>query len=193
MGRSHAGWNRYYYEEVNIKMKPENPPGTHYKKADLDAGKIIYTEDMLEIWYRWSLGKYLSKYLEGFKEGKILGRRCNVCGRTYVPPREVCQYCFRETDEWVELRDTGRVNTAVVSYIAADRSKMEKPLVIAVIEIDGASEGMGMLHKLGEVDPEDVKTKRIFGKRVKAVWKPVEERTGSVTDILYFKPVEEVD
>jgi len=173
-------------------MKPENPPGTPYKRSEFEDGKILYTEDSLELWYRWSLGKYLGRYLEGLKEGKILGRYCRGCGRIYVPPREVCQYCFRETDEWVEVGDTGIVNTAVVSYIQADRSRMDKPLIIAVIELEGATEGMGILHKLGEVDPEDVINRKIFGKRVKAVWKPPEERTGSVNDILYFKPVEEV-
>jgi uncharacterized OB-fold protein len=28
--------------------------------------------------------------------------------------------------------------------------------------------------------------------RVQAVWKPPEEREGAITDILYFKPLEEV-
>jgi len=43
------------------------------------------------------------------------------------------------------------------------------------------------MHKLGEVDPEKV----YIGMRVKAVWKPAEERQGAITDILYFKPIEE--
>ena len=41
------------------------------------------------------------------------------------------------------------------------------------------------MHMLGEVDPEDVHV----GMKVKAVWKPREERTGAITDILYFKPL----
>lgn len=169
--------------------KPINPKGTHYKSKDLSEGRVIYTEDSLEVWYRWSLGKYLGKYLEGLKKGKILGRRCRACGRIYVPPREVCQYCFRVTDEWVDVGDVGRVNTAVVSYIAADRGRMDKPLIIAVIELEGATDGIGILHKLGEVEPEEVINRKIFGRRVKAVWKPEDERTGSVNDILYFKPI----
>lgn len=173
-------------------MKPNNPMGNPYRMRDIEEGRLSYTEDYFEVWYRWSLGKYLGKYLEGLKNGKILGRRCRVCRRIYVPPREVCQYCFRETDDWIDVGDTGRVNTAVVSYILADRSKIDQPLVIAVIELEGASEGMGILHRLGDVDPDDVISRRIFGKKVKAVWKPPEERTGSINDILYFGLVEEV-
>jgi uncharacterized OB-fold protein len=44
------------------------------------------------------------------------------------------------------------------------------------------------MHMLGEVDPQAVH----IGMRVQAVWKPPEEREGAITDILYFKPLEEV-
>jgi len=40
------------------------------------------------------------------------------------------------------------------------------------------------MHRLGEVDPKEVK----IGMRVQAVWKPAEERVGAITDINYFKP-----
>ncbi|MHC5081466.1 MAG: Zn-ribbon domain-containing OB-fold protein, partial [Planctomycetota bacterium] len=60
-----------------------------------------------------------------------------------------------------------------------------RPYTPAVIEIDGASKGMGILHMLEEVDPKKIK----IGMRVQAVWKPAEERTGAITDIKYFKPI----
>ena len=165
-------------------------PGTPYKKEDLKEGRIPYVEDKPDARYRFSAGIAMSRFLEGLKNGMILGLKCISCGRIYVPPRTFCSYCFKPTSEWVQVKDTGIVNTAVVSYIAADRGRMDKPLVVAVIELDGASPGIGILHKLGNVDPEDVISRKIFGKRVKAVWKPEEERTGSITDILYFEPVE---
>ncbi|NIV35213.1 MAG: DNA-binding protein, partial [Anaerolineae bacterium] len=71
------------------------------------------------------------------------------------------------TDEWVYLADSGRVNTYSVSYIRWDASRVEEPTIPAVIEIDGASKGMGIMHLLGGVDPKDVQ----MGMRVKAVWK----------------------
>jgi uncharacterized OB-fold protein len=65
--------------------------------------------------------------------------------------------------------------------------RIEKPEIPAVIEIDGASPMHGIMHMLGEVEPDKV----YIGMRVKAVWKPEESREGSITDILYFKPYEE--
>jgi Predicted nucleic-acid-binding protein containing a Zn-ribbon len=45
--------------------------------------------------------------------------------------------------------------------------------------------GAGILHLLDEVNPDDIK----IGMKVKAVWRPADERTGSITDIKHFKPV----
>ena len=77
--------------------------------------------------------------------------------------------------------------TYSVSYLGPAAERLEEPIIIAVIQLDGASPGVGILHKLGEVKPEEVRV----GMRVKAVWKPAEEREGAITDILYFRPVGE--
>ena len=71
-------------------------------------------------------------------------------------------------------------------YVTWDVIQLEKPKMPAVIEIDGASPGMGILHLLGEVDPDVLE----IGMRVQAIWKPPEERSGSITDIAYFRPLE---
>jgi len=98
-----------------------------------------------------------------------------------------CEWCFRPTDEWVYVRDTGTVLTFSASYLGPAAERLEEPIIIAVIQLDGASPGVGILHRLGEVKQEEVRV----GMRVKAVWKPPEEREGAITDILYFRPLRE--
>ncbi len=127
----------------------------------------------------------MGRFLEELKKGKIIARKCNACGRIVVPPRMFCELCFKPTDGWVYVKDTGAVNTYSISYLAADATRLKEPILVAVIDLDGASKGMGILHYLGEIKPDEVK----FGMRVKAVWKPPEERVGAITDIKYFKPI----
>jgi uncharacterized OB-fold protein len=166
------------YKENKMKVR-----GKDLKKEDFERTiKIEYHPKLL---YAWDAGYAVGKFLQGLKEGKILGIRCRKCDRILVPPRAFCELCFLPLDEWVELKDTGRVNTFSISYISWDVRKLEKPEIPAVIEIDGASPGIGILHLLGEVKPEEVKV----GMKVKAVWKKESERIGAITDILYFKPL----
>jgi uncharacterized OB-fold protein len=165
---------------VNIKEFP----GTPLSEADFEEGKVLFTRWTPKAEYAWDAGVAIGRYLAELKEGRIIGARCRHCRRTVVPPRTVCEWCFKPMSEWVYLQDTGVVNTFSLCYVTWDMVRVKDPLIPAVIEIDGASPGMGILHLLGEVDPKEVK----IGMRVKAVWKPAEEREGAITDIKYFKP-----
>jgi uncharacterized OB-fold protein len=90
-------------------------------------------------------------------------------------------------EKYILLEDTGTVNTFSLCYVTWDVRRIKDPEIPAVIELDGASPLHGIMHKLGEVEPQEIK----IGMRVKAVWKSPDERQGAITDILYFKPFEE--
>jgi len=166
------------------KAQPVAVPGTPLTKAEFETG-VLSTRWVPEARYAWDAGIAIGRYLEALQEGVILGSRCHRCKRTVVPPRLFCESCFRPMDEYVPLQDTGTVNTFSLCYVTWDVRRIDEPEIPAVIEIDGADPGMGILHLLGEVKPEEVHV----GMRVQAVWKPEEERVGAITDILYFRPI----
>jgi uncharacterized OB-fold protein len=134
--------------------------------------------------YAWDTGIAVSRFLSGLREGRVLARECRGCGRVLVPPRMFCEQCFRPTDRWVQVEDTGRVNTFSICWVSWDMQPLDEPELPAVIEIDGASPGIGIMHKLGEVDPDSISV----GLEVEAVWKPEPDREGSILDIEYFRP-----
>jgi uncharacterized OB-fold protein len=134
--------------------------------------------------YAWDTGVAVGRFLSGLREGRVLARECRQCHRVLVPPRMFCEQCFRPTDRWVEVEDTGRVNTFSICWVSWDMRPLEVPELPAVIEIDGASPGIGIMHKLGEVDPDAI----AIGLEVEAVWKPPADREGSILDIEYFRP-----
>mgnify|MGYP000698698112 CR=1 FL=1 len=170
---------------MSVKVKEYR--GTPYSRKDLEEGRVPAFRDRPEARYAWACGPAMGRFLAELKEGRIIGRRCRRCGRVLVPPRMFCEWCFRPTDEWVYVRDTGTVLTFSASYLGPAAERLEEPIIIAVIQLDGASPGVGILHRLGEVKQEEVRV----GMRVKAVWKPPEEREGAITDILYFRPLRE--
>lgn len=161
-------------------------PGTPLSEGDFQSGRILYHFDHLQGQFAWDTGIAIGSYLAGLKQGRLIGSRCKTCRKVVIPPRVVCEWCFRPMDEYIELKDTGTVNTFSLCYVTWDVQRIPQPEIPAVIEIDGASPFHGILHKLGEVAPEQVHV----GMRVQAVWKPAEQRTGAITDILYFKPLE---
>ncbi len=164
------------------------PPGTTLgprSLRDAEFRKAVGAVDFaVDARYAWDAGVAVSTYLRGLRAGVILGRECRRCRRVLVPPRMFCEQCFRPTDAWIEVQDTGTVNTYSICYIRWDMEPLKVPEIPAVIEIDGASPMMGFMHKLGEVEPDDVS----IGMEVEAVWRPEDERVGSILDIEYFRP-----
>jgi len=57
----------------------------------------------------------------------------------------------------------------------------QPPYALGIIKLDGA--GSGLVHLLGEIEPEDIRV----GMRVQAVFREVRE--GNYLDIKYFKPL----
>jgi len=159
--------------------------GEEVKSADIREGKVLTVGYRPKAKYVWSTGIAMSRFLKELKNGKIIASTCNKCGRIMVPPRMFCEQCFKPTDGWTYVKDTATINTYSVSFIGGDASRLKEPIIVVVVDLDGASPGMGILHTMREIDWKKVK----FGMKVKAVWKPEKERTGAITDIKYFKPL----
>ncbi len=169
-----------------MSQKITSYPGREITPEELKEGKYLDIAYKFEPRYSWAAGVAISRFLNELKEGRIIGRKCVKCERILVPPRMYCEQCYRPTDEWIYVQDTGTVNTYSISHVGTDARRLKTPILVAVVEIDGASPGMGILHNLGEVEPSRI----TVGMKVKAVWKPPEERQGAITDIRYFKPAE---
>ena len=166
---------------TQLETPPTATPAQSLSDAEFRSATGA-VEDEIGARYAWDAGVAIGRFLDGLREGKILGRECRVCERVLVPPRMFCERCFRGTDAWVQVENTGVVQTFSICNVRWDMQPLDEPELPAVISIDG-SDG-GFLHMLGEVKPDDV----TIGMEVEAVWKPVGERTGSILDIAYFRP-----
>jgi uncharacterized protein len=167
-----------------LSSKIAEYPGVEITPDEARSGRYLITEYQTKLKYAWSSGVAMGRFLAGLKDGEIWGRKCDRCGRVVVPPRMYCEMCFRPNDGWVKLRDTGKVVTYSIAHVNSDASRRTEPILVAVIEIDGASPLHGFLHLLGEVEPGRISV----GMHVEAVWKPKDEREGAITDIKYFRP-----
>ncbi len=162
-------------------------PGVELSAADLSEGKVTQTRFRPNAKYAWSAGEAMSRFLAELQDGRLIARTCRSCKRILFPPRMFCEECFLPTDRWTYIQDTGTIETFSVSYLDTDAKRIPDPILVGVISLDGASPKMGMMHYFGEMTKDEIR----IGMRVKAVWKPWEERRGSVLDIKYFAPLRE--
>lgn len=165
------------------RFTSDDLPGTPLADADIRLGRVLTVSTPPVGSYAWDTGVAVGRFLAELKEGRLIARRCPGCQRVLMPPRMFCEQCFRPSTQWVYVQDTGSVNTYSVSYVRWNATPLDKPVVVAVIDIDGSNGGL--LHYLGEIEPDKVK----IGMKVQAVWKSPQERVGSILDIRYFRPI----
>jgi uncharacterized OB-fold protein len=136
----------------------------------------------LPVTNRYTFGLAGERFFRAIKdEGRILGTRCTKCNRVYVPAVSFCERCLNELSDWVDVGTIGEIHTFTLLYENYDGSRRENPEIVAFIRFGNG----GLIHRLGEVNPDDID----IGIQVEAVFKPKSERTGSILDILYFKPL----
>lgn len=140
-------------------------------------------EGDIPITSRYTMGLAGERFFREIKEkGQLTATRCPACDLTYVPPRLYCERCFARLEEWVDAPATGWVHTFTVVHIDLDGQPLPQPRAMAFVLLDDTDGGL--VHFLGEVEPDEVYT----GMRVEAVFKKKAERTGSILDILHFRP-----
>ena len=88
--------------------------------------------------YTFTAGAAAQSFLHGLGEGKILGQRCPVDDKVYVPIRGSCPEHAVSLTERVEVKDTGTVTTFCIVRIPAENLSVDPPFVAAHVLLDGA-------------------------------------------------------
>ncbi|UCD56770.1 MAG: Zn-ribbon domain-containing OB-fold protein [Candidatus Hydrogenedentota bacterium] len=136
----------------------------------------------IKVPYTWYVGEYASRFYVELRDNKKLwGTKCSKCEKVMVPPRNFCGKCFVPVTEWVELKDTGTLQTyTVVHYEVPGIQPMKPPYAYGIIKLDGAD--TGFVHIIAGTDLGKLKA----GVKVRAVFG--DDRQGNLLDIKYFKP-----
>ncbi len=153
--------------------------------AGVEQVRSIRTPARLD--YTYTAGRATSRFLKGIEQKKLLGQRCPVCRKVYVPPRGACPTDGVPTEEEVELGHTGTVTTFCVVNVQFYGQAMDLPYVSGLIQLDGAD--LPIMHLIQEVPYDQVH----MGMRVEAVWVPDDEIGPTLESIRYFRPTGEPD
>jgi uncharacterized OB-fold protein len=141
-------------------------------------------EQRWDLTYTHSADPVTAHFLRTLRdEGKVLGIKCETCGRVLAPPRPICDRDFVETKGWVELGMTGTLELFTIMYLAID-GLPDPPYVLAYVRPDGADTAIGgFLEGVDLSSPERATEQLTIGDQVTI--KVRDERQGRITD-LYF-------
>ena len=150
----------------------------------MSSEPVTSIETPIALEYRYTPGLASSRFLRALTEGKLIGQRCPICCKVYIPPRGSCPTDGVPTEEEVELPDRGVVTTFCVVNVPFAGHAIDMPYVAASIVLDGAD--IAFQHLVQEISAGQVR----IGMRVEAVWKPRDEWGPSLENIRHFRPYE---
>lgn len=159
------------------------PPAVAAKLDGAEPVRSIRTPARLD--YTFTAPLATTEFLINIEQKRILGTKCPVCEKVYVPIRGVCPTDAVPMTERVEVVDTGIVTTFCVVNVQFYGQAVEVPYVCATVLLDGAD--MGLFGMVAGMPANDVR----MGMRVKARW--ADAPTKSLESIEYWEPTGEPD
>jgi len=144
----------------------------------------VHSREDIEQVFHYSAGKFISKFLVEMRDNKkIIGIKCPKCGLVFAPPKEVCDDCYVEMTEPVEVENVGTIiNCTTLHFPFVDPEtgvQKEVPYSFGNIKLDGADSLIQ--NYLVADDMSKIKV----GARVEIEFQ--EERVGSLRDIACFR------
>jgi uncharacterized OB-fold protein len=137
--------------------------------------------------FRYSAGRYLNRFLTEIRDNaRIMGVRCPKCGTVYAPPKEICDPCFAEMTEPVEVGPKGTIRnfTVLRAPFVDPETGQSRPVPYAFgnVQLDGA----GSLIQNYLLADDDSKIR--VGARVQIEFH--DQRAGSMRDIKCFRVID---
>ena len=147
----------------------------------------VHSRTDVEQAFRYSAGRYLSRFLVEMRDkARIIGVKCPKCHTVYAPPKEICDPCYAEMTEAVEVGPQGTIRnfTILRAPFVDPETGVTRPVPYAFgnVQLDGA----GSLIQNYLLAEDDSKIR--VGARVEIEFH--DERSGNMRDIKGFRLIE---
>ncbi|WP_338602231.1 Zn-ribbon domain-containing OB-fold protein [Sulfolobus tengchongensis] len=107
-------------------------------------GSLLKWFDVMEAEkYEYTVGPAGEQFFNGLKQGKIIGSKCDKCGRIYVPARLYCEHCFIKIETYVEVnKDEAYIDSFTIIYKDDNGNRLTQPISIALVRFPNTEGGI---------------------------------------------------
>lgn len=165
---------------------PDAPMGSIVALQHAAEPVMMQPYDMA-LHYEHAFGPFYSRMFDEIgTQRHIMGVRSSSGEGVLIPPRSLDDISYTRTGTWAALPDTGTVSAMSVIHLEFKGQKEKPPYIYAEIQLDGAV--TRLIHSIKGIDMSRAAELVKPGTRVRAVWS--EARTGSLSDISHFEPID---
>ena len=88
----------------------------------------------------------IEQFYKFLSQGKLMAGKCLKCGKIHLPPRPLCDNCYSEQFEWLEVPGKGKLLTYTVIYVAPQQFQHLTPYAVGIVELENGLKIPGMIQ-----------------------------------------------
>ena len=88
----------------------------------------------------------IEQFYKFLDQKKLMAGKCLKCGKIHLPPRPLCNNCFGEDFEWVNISGKGKLLTYTVIHVAPQQFQALAPYAVGIVQLENGLNIPGMIQ-----------------------------------------------
>jgi uncharacterized OB-fold protein len=88
----------------------------------------------------------IEQFYKFLQEGKLMAAKCQKCGKIHLPPRPLCDNCFSQQFDWLQVSGKGKLLTYTVIHVAPEQFQALTPYAVGIVELENSLKIPGMIQ-----------------------------------------------
>lgn len=88
----------------------------------------------------------IEQFYKFMQQNKLMAGKCRKCDKIHLPPRPLCDNCFSQDFEWVEVSGKGKLLTYTVIHIAPAQFQALAPYAVGIVQLENGLRLPGMIN-----------------------------------------------
>jgi uncharacterized OB-fold protein len=92
----------------------------------------------------------IEQFFKHLSQGKLAAGKCLKCGKIHLPPRPLCDNCFSQEFEWLEISGKGKLLTYTIIHIAPQQFQALAPYAVGIVQLENGLKLPGMISGIAQ-------------------------------------------
>jgi uncharacterized protein len=90
----------------------------------------------------------IEQFYKFMTQKKLMAGRCLKCGKMHLPPRLLCDNCYGQQFEWMQISGKGKLVTYTVIHVAPQQFQALTPYAVGIVQLENGLRIPGMIPGL---------------------------------------------
>jgi uncharacterized protein len=92
----------------------------------------------------------IEQFYKFLSQSKLMAGKCQKCGKIHLPPRPLCDNCYSQEFEWIEVSGKGKLLTYTIIHVAPPQFQALAPYTLGIVQLENALKLPGMVSGVAE-------------------------------------------